>query len=196
MVYLKPVGCQVATIITVITDTIVDTFNNEASLSVLLKQQPHFDLQVPSALLCEYRNNDGSVRAHENQLDCESPDTAVVKVRELCENKASCSVKKSSKSTLLVFTLLKFFLNFTVSSEKCFELNRNDTNYEKLISLFLNFCQVYANTRRFGNPCGSTYKYLEVEYECKRKFCFMCVSVCVWGGVCVVVIITLSSSNF
>ena len=30
-----------------------------------------------------------------------------------------------------------------------------------------NFCEVEASNEVFGNPCGETHKYLEVQYHCQ-----------------------------
>ena len=31
-----------------------------------------------------------------------------------------------------------------------------------------NRCEVQASNSVFGDPCGHTYKYLEVSYQCKK----------------------------
>lgn len=36
-------------------------------------------------------------------------------------------------------------------------------------------CAVPANNGVFGDPCGGTYKYLEVSYECEYSYCYHCV---------------------
>ena len=35
-------------------------------------------------------------------------------------------------------------------------------------------CAVPATNRVFGDPCGGTYKYLEVAYDCKYSYCYHC----------------------
>lgn len=37
-----------------------------------------------------------------------------------------------------------------------------------------NSCTVSASNSVFGDPCGGTYKYLEVSYVCDCKYLFGC----------------------
>ena len=52
--------------------------------------------QIPSGALCEFRFQDGRRAKHTDDVNCENGDISVAKVKEYCQDKASCKVKAAN----------------------------------------------------------------------------------------------------
>ena len=58
------------------------------------------------------------------------------------------------------FDVLLFGWLFFISSPESDQMVKDKCNGK-------NFCEVEASNEVFGNPCGETHKYLEVQYHCQ-----------------------------
>lgn len=59
-----------------------------------------------------------------------------------------------------LFVLFLFVWLFSNSSPESDQMVKEKCNGK-------NFCEVEASNEVFGNPCGETHKYLEVQYHCQ-----------------------------
>lgn len=59
-----------------------------------------------------------------------------------------------------LFVLFLFVWLFFNSSPESDQMVKDKCNGK-------NFCEVEASNEVFGNPCGETHKYLEVQYHCQ-----------------------------